>query len=92
MHQIRVVQSTQEVKDFYSVLDLVYQNDENYIYPMENDVENVFNSEKNETFEKGECIRFVLYNEKGITEGRIAAFYSKDSKDKLNGGCGFLNA
>jgi hypothetical protein len=90
MYQLRVVHSSKDVADFHAVPKLVYKNDKNYIFPIQKDVENTFSPEKNENFEKGEVIRFNLYDDAGSTIGRIASFYTKDAKGKLNGGCGFF--
>ena len=90
MYELRVVQTKKDIEDFHSVPRFIYKDDPNYIFPIENDVENVFNPAKNETFEKGEVIRFILQDADGLICGRIAAFYTEDSKGKLNGGCGFF--
>lgn len=58
---------------FHRVLRTVYKNDANYIYPLEVEIENVFNPEKNKTFDNGEAKCFVLLDGRKPV-GRIAAF------------------
>ena len=68
----------------------------NYIGPLENEVEAVFDPAKNEKFANGELIRWVLTDM--VTSqvvGRLAAFLNRDAADVQNadlptGGVGFF--
>ena len=67
----------------------------NYIGPLENEVEAVFDPLKNPKFASGEAIRWVLTDEAGTTIGRVAAFLNRDAVDVQNpdlptGGLGFF--
>ena len=60
----------------------IYQDDSNWIRPLDKDIEEVFDIKKNKTFRHGKLQRWILKNEKGLTIGRIAAFTSKKYKNK----------
>ena len=88
-----------EVKDkvsadqFLNVPFLIYRDDPNWICPLMNDIESVFNPSKNNFFSFGKCTRWILLNENGIAIGRIAAFINnkKAYNDEVpTGGCGFF--
>lgn len=88
-----------EVKDKHTIrlfLDLprfIYKDDQNWVCPLENDIESVFNPDKNNFHSFGDCIRWVLTNDKGQTIGRIAAFINQKKAFKSQppaGGCGFF--
>ena len=88
-----------EVKDqksanqFLKVPFLIYKDDPNWICPLMNDIESVFNPSKNNFFSFGKCTRWILLNDHGIAIGRIAAFINnkKAYNDEVpTGGCGFF--
>ena len=88
-----------EVKDqksadqFLNVPFLIYKEDPNWICPLMNDIESVFNPEKNNFFSFGKCTRWILLDDTGIAVGRIAAFINnkKAFNDEVpTGGCGFF--
>jgi hypothetical protein len=67
----------------------------NYIGPLENEVEAVFDPAKNAKFKNGECVRWVLTDAGGQAVGRVAAFLNRDAVDVQNadlptGGLGFF--
>jgi hypothetical protein len=88
-----------EVKDkktkkaFLDVARLIYKNDPNWVCPLDNDVEAVFDPEKNNFHKHGKCIRWILTDDSGRTIGRIAAFIN-DKKawhyEQPTGGIGFF--
>jgi len=61
-----------EVKDsgtkklFHKVPHLIYKNDPNWVCPLHDMVEDVFNPEKNPSFKTGEAIRWILIDENEI--------------------------
>jgi len=80
-------------KSFIRVALQFYENDKNYIRPLDADIEDVFDPGKNNAFKQGECIRWLLQDASGKYIGRIAAFYTKDTIDNYElptGGCGFF--
>ncbi len=91
---LRVVEINDEAtaKEFLQLPFLLYKNDPNWIAPLKQDIEKVFDPAKNKFFHHGECIRWILYDEKKPI-GRIAAFINQDTaytEDQPTGGCGFF--
>ena len=79
-------------KEFLQFPFSLYQGDPNWIAPLRQDLEKVFNPSKNKFFNHGECARWLLYEENKII-GRIAAFINHDtanSEEQPTGGCGFF--
>ncbi len=67
----------------------------NYIGPLENEIEAVFDPAKNTRFANGEAVRWVLTDATGTAIGRVAAFLNRDAVDVQNadlptGGLGFF--
>ena len=93
--KLTLVQSKSEISAFHQVLDRVYANDSQFIYPLRSDVEEVFDAVKNPVPHKeGLCQRWVLLDAHDQPVGRIAAFY-RDKKDAeghsvRRGGLGFF--
>ncbi|MBM3437575.1 MAG: hypothetical protein FJX91_00430 [Bacteroidetes bacterium] len=84
------VLQTDKVLDFHRVMDLVYANDPDFIYPLESDVEGIFDPQKNKSFLNGTARRWVIYDSAGLPAGRIAAFYTQKPKSGKRGGIGFF--
>ncbi|WP_316794585.1 GNAT family N-acetyltransferase [Pedobacter frigoris] len=87
------VSDKQTRKDFLNVARFIYKDDENWICPLDQDVELVFNEAKNPFFNHGKCTRWILKNNQGQTIGRVAAFIN-DKKaynyEQPTGGMGFF--
>jgi len=81
--------------DFIQVNVFLNRNDSNYIRPLDKDIFEVFDPEKNKAFRHGECARWILKDEDGNFAGRIAAFVNKKYKTKGDevpvGGIGFFD-
>lgn len=94
MMNIVEVTSPEHKKAFIKLPLSIYDKQSSWIRPLDKDIEAVFDPKKNKTFRNGECIRWILTNEKGKTIGRIAAFINKKTVDKDNeqptGGLGFF--
>lgn len=92
--KIREVSNPHQAHEFLMLPVRLYKNERNWIRPLDADVENVFNAEKNKAFRHGECIRWILENEKGETIGRVAAFVNNKTvlkgNDQPTGGMGFF--
>ena len=73
----------------------LYKNNRNWVCPLDVDIEEVFDPQKNELLADGEAIRWIARNPEGEIVGRIAAFYNRE-KSKLEeqptGGCGFFES
>ncbi|MCW3117578.1 MAG: hypothetical protein JWM28_1660 [Chitinophagaceae bacterium] len=82
-------------KDFINVNVLINNKDPNYIRPLDQDIEEVFDEKKNKTFRHGKAIRWILKNDKDELIGRIAAFTNKKYRNKGDdvpvGGIGFFD-
>jgi GNAT superfamily N-acetyltransferase len=70
------------VKTFLSFPSKLYQKDKNWIRPLDEDVEAVFDASKNKNFRHGDAIRWLLKNEQGKIVGRVAAFYNEKTARK----------
>lgn len=92
---LKEVTSKEDAKDFLLFPVKLYKGVPNWIRPLDNDVNAVFDPEKNKAFRHGECIRWVLKNEAGEIIGRVAAFVNQKTVNKGNdqptGGLGFFD-
>jgi len=93
--QLTEVSDKKTAKEFLDVNVLINKNDPNYIRPLDKDINEVFNPQKNKTFRHGEAIRWILKDKEGKLIGRIAAFANKKYKNKGDdgpaGGIGFFD-
>lgn len=89
------VTNKQLERDFLKVNVLINKHDPNYIQPLDKDILQVFDPEKNKAFRFGEASRWVLRSNNGELIGRIAAFTNKKYKNKGDsmpvGGIGFFD-
>jgi hypothetical protein len=80
-------------KEFLQLPFYIYKNDPNWIPPLKQDIQKVFDPKKNKHFEHGECMRWILKDKSGKTVGRIAAFINNRaafSEEQPTGDCGFF--
>ncbi|MBS1588324.1 MAG: hypothetical protein JST52_01795 [Bacteroidetes bacterium] len=90
MQMLEVI-NEQDRKQFLEMPIPIYANDENWIRPLDKDIEEVFDPAKNKFFKQGECKRWLLKDKQGKVLGRIAAFINKKYKnDQPTGGIGFF--
>lgn len=72
----------------------INKDDPNWIRPLDKDINDVFNKERNKAFRFGEAMRWILKSGEGKYLGRIAAFVNKKYKSKGDdvpvGGIGFF--
>lgn len=91
--KLREVATKRDAKRFLDVAREIYKNDKNWICPLDDDIEAIFNPEKNAFFNKGEAIRWILEDKNGSLLGRVAAFYNEDKAstfEQPTGGIGFF--
>jgi hypothetical protein len=91
--QVISISNSSLKKDFLDTPKLLYKNDKNWICPLDSEVENVFNPEKNTFFAHGKCTRWVLKDDAGMLIGRVAAFINEKKAyhyDQPTGGMGFF--
>lgn len=80
-------------KEFLNVPRILYKNDPNWVCPLDVEIENIFNPNKNSCFKNGDAKRWILKDTNEKLIGRIAAFYDmrKSERNKQpTGGIGFF--
>ncbi len=87
------VNNKTHIKKFLNLPLSRYKTEKNWIRPLDEDIEKVFDKKKNKLLRNGKVIRWILLdrNEKPI--GRIAAFYDPKTtkkEDQLTGGTGLF--
>jgi hypothetical protein len=91
--QINEVKTAKDSSDFLLLPLAIYKNDPNWIRPLDNDINGVFDPKKNKFFRFGECTRWILKDDSGKVIGRVAAFINKKlagKNDQPTGGMGFF--
>jgi hypothetical protein len=92
---ITEVNSKADKKAFLDVARIIYKNDQNWICPLDNDIEAVFDPQKNPFFKHGKCTRWILTDDKGELMGRVAAFINDEKAynyEQPTGGMGFFES
>jgi len=87
------VESSLSRKNFLELPVRLYKDESNWIRPLDNDIEAVFDPEKNKMFQRGSCCRWILKNSESAVIGRVAAFIdtkTRDLNDQPTGGMGFF--
>ena len=94
MQLIEVTNAT-TAKEFIQTNVIICGKLPNYIRPLDKDVIEVFDKEKNKAFRFGEATRWILKDNDGQLIGRIAAFTNKKYRNKGDeipvGGIGFFD-
>lgn len=89
---VEEVQNENQKKEFLEFPARLYQHDKNYIRPLDKDIEEIFNSEKNKFFKTGECTRFLFKNKQDQTVGKVAVFVNHlYEQNQPTGGIGFFD-
>jgi hypothetical protein len=93
--QLIEVLGKETAKAFIEVNATLNSGDPNYIRPLDQDIEQVFDPGKNKAYRFGQCARWLLKDESGRYIGRIAAFTNRKYKNKGDmqptGGIGFFD-
>ena len=77
---------------FRSFPTRLFKNEKNYIRPLDKDIEEVFNPQKNKFFKTGICERFIFKNSENETVGKVAVFINPKYKQNIKtGGFGFFD-
>ena len=91
--QLVEVQTRNHHRCFIEFPKRLYRSQPQYIAPLDSDISNVFDANKNTSFHQGSCIRWLLM-EKGEVIGRIAAFTflrpQNGNDTEIAGGIGFF--
>ncbi|GAB3926505.1 GNAT family N-acetyltransferase [Mucilaginibacter myungsuensis] len=80
-------------KQFLDVARFIYKDDPNWVCPLDNEVEAVFDPAKNNFHKHGKITRWVLLNDQQKPVGRVAAFINEEKAykhDQPTGGMGFF--
>jgi hypothetical protein len=89
---VEEVQNETQKKEFLEFPAKLYRQDKNYIRPRNQDIEEIFDPEKNRSFQNGECTRFLFKNKRSETVGKVAVFISGLYEQKQpTGGIGFFD-
>ncbi|MDN5292076.1 MAG: hypothetical protein PWQ06_2315, partial [Anaerophaga sp.] len=92
MHIVEV-KTDKEKRQFLDVVDKIYKNDDAYVRPLDNMIEEVFDPEVNDFFQHGKAIRFLLMDAENRPIGRVAAFINDEKAygfQQPTGGMGFF--
>jgi len=87
------VNDKKTAKRFLEVARILYKNDPNWICPLDNDTESIFDPKKNPYFHHGKAIRWILEDDGGQLIGRVAAFINLKKAfifKQPTGGMGFF--
>src|SRR4051794_31525849 len=93
--QIIEVVDKATARSFIMVNALMNKENPNYIRPLDNEINDVFDRKKNKAFKYGDAKRWILKDSQGNLIGRIAAYVSSkyvNSGDPYPVGCcGFFD-
>src|SRR5579859_5810298 len=93
--ELILVTTPSQAKEFIQANVELNRSQPGYIRPLDNDINEVFNPEKNKAFRHGEVARWLLKDGDGKLAGRIAAFVNRKYKTKGDdvpvGGIGFFD-
>ncbi|GGZ23478.1 hypothetical protein GCM10007049_15550 [Echinicola pacifica] len=86
------VTSSSDAREFLEMAVRLYKEEPNWIRPLDEDIEGLFDPVKNKLLKRGaKCKRWLLLNDEGETIGRVAAFTNPKWKEKQpTGGMGFF--
>lgn len=90
---LQEVTTAEQVEEFRKLPFKIYEDDPNWIPHIRQEIEEVFDPEKNPYFGHGEAIRWILRNEEGEVVGRVAAFINwrkSHTYKQPTGGLGFF--
>lgn len=94
--QLIPITDSSTIRQFLEVPVFIHKDNPEWIRPLDKDIEEVFDKEKNKLFRQKEnqCERWILKNDKGKNIGRVAAFVNKKYRnkgdDQPTGGIGFF--
>lgn len=89
---IKEVITPRDIRQFLDLPKKIYKNDPHWIQPLDKDIEEVFDPEKNKLFQRGgKCKRWLLLDERDEPAGRVATFVNpKYREEQPTGGIGFF--
>lgn len=87
------VNDRKTIRKFLDFPKRLYKNDPNWICPLDNTIEAVFDPAKNAFFTHGQATRWIFTNQNGEVVGRVAAFINEKKAynyQQPTGGMGFF--
>ena len=92
MLKMTIIENKAEIREFHEFPARLYKNDKNYIKPLFDDIENIFDPTKNKLFQIGKCERFLCKNTDNETVGKVAVFINDKYEQEIpTGGIGFFD-
>jgi len=91
--QLLEVHQGATAKEFSDAARVVYKDDSNWVCPLDNDIDAIFDAKQNVFYENGEAARWVLKSDDGKLIGRVAAFINRSKAfhyAQPTGGMGFF--
>ena len=92
--KIDEVKTSRDEREFLLLPVKLYRGSPHWIRPLDKDILNVFDRNKNKSFRHGDCVRWLLRDDSGTVIGRVAAFVDNKTANKGNdqptGGMGFF--
>ena len=91
--QIQEVLTAAQAREFLLLPVRLYAPDANYVRPLDQDIIQIFDRQKNKYFRHGELCRWLLLDENGQAVGRVAAFINERTARTFaqpTGGLGFF--
>ena len=93
-YRLHKVATKHDAEEWLHLDRKIYRDCPFWVCPLDEDVERVFDPERNHLFDNGEAVRWVAYDENDEAVGRIAAFYNREQakvSDNM-GCCGFFES
>jgi hypothetical protein len=90
---LREVTDKRSRRLFLDMVEDVYAGDPYYVRPLDREIETIFDPHRNEFFQHGEAIRWILEDAGGKVIGRVAAFINRKKAftfQQPTGGMGFF--
>jgi len=89
-----IVDNNKQAKAFLDFPSRLYKHERNWIRPLDNEIEKVFDPASNNLFSQGDAIRWLLYDNSENILGKMAAFYNTKiarKNEQPTGGIGFFD-
>lgn len=92
-YSLEEVKSRRQQREFLDMVKYIYVDSPFWIRPLDNDIDVIFDPQKNNKFDGGDAMRWLVRSPEGKVVGRIAAFYNQEQASierQPTGGCGFF--
>ena len=95
-YTLKVVSSPRDEREFINLPKRLYKATPQWICPLDDDIRSVFDPARNDSFNEGAARRWLVCDDKGVSVGRIAAFFNRHTamlgNEQPTGGCGFFES